>query len=468
MKKNILQKLMLLCLITCLAISGCSRLPENEDKKMEAADEKGYRAPEWTKDAVIYEVNLRQYTQEGTFAAFEEHLDELKEMGINTLWFMPIHPISETNRVGTLGSYYSVSNYREVNPEFGTKEDFAALVESAHNKGFRVMMDWVANHTGWDNPWITEHPDWFTHDSTGNIISPEGMGWDDVADLDYSNSDMMKEMLECMKYWVEEFDIDGYRCDYAPGVPRTFWETARVKLDEIKPVYLMEEDLDWLAKGNLDHAFDTNYNSKVYDVLWQIARDNKNADKLRLYMPQMPEGTFPMNYLDTHDINAYDRTIMEAFGKEAMPSMFSVVFTLPGVPMIYSGDEIGYDKMIAFMDKDPIDWESSDVSYRDLIGRLSTIKSENEALFAGSYGGEIEIIKNENKNILTYKRTKGDNTVVCVFNLSKRVQEADLSEVITGSESVLLHGTGEEYETTAKTPTKQASLEPWEFYLMVE
>lgn len=183
--------------------------------------------PEWTKDAVIYEVNVRQYTEEGTFQAFSDHLQELRDMGITTLWFMPIHPISETKRSGVLGSYYSITDYCAVNPEFGTAEDFGALVEKAHDMDFHVMLDWVANHTGWDCAWITEHPDWYTLDEQGSIISPEGMGWPDVADLNYDNSEMRAEMIRCMKYWVEEYDIDGFRCDFAGGVPLDFWEEAR-------------------------------------------------------------------------------------------------------------------------------------------------------------------------------------------------------------------------------------------------
>ena len=208
-------------------ISGCSRIPGNTIRRigimvgvilMLLFMIPGCRAIKetkdisWTKDAVIYEVNIRQYTQEGTFDAFSEHLQEIKDMGINTLWFMPIHPISETNRSGKLGSYYSITDYREVNPEFGTKEDFKELVDQAHQMGFHVMMDWVANHTGWDCTWIEEHPDWYTQDQEGNVISPEGMGWPDVADLNYDNKDMRKEMIASMKYWVKEYEIGRASC----------------------------------------------------------------------------------------------------------------------------------------------------------------------------------------------------------------------------------------------------------------
>lgn len=199
MRHLIEKRILAALLISVMLITGCADA---------SVAEKNLGDPvEWEKDAVIYEVNVRQYTPEGTFAAFSDRLQTLKDMGINTLWFMPIHPISLTKRSGRLGSYYSVTDYRAVNSEFGTAEDFHALVEKAHSMGFHVMLDWVANHTGWDCSWIKDHPDWYTQDETGRIISPAGMGWPDVADLYYDNMEMQAEMIACMKYWVEEYDM---------------------------------------------------------------------------------------------------------------------------------------------------------------------------------------------------------------------------------------------------------------------
>ena len=446
-------------LVATVVCTGCS------SAKAEAVPTET-KAPEWTKTAVLYEVNLRQYTKSGTINEFSEHLETLKDMGINTLWFMPIHPISVTNRSGKLGSYYSVSDYRDVNPEFGTKEDFKALVDKAHDMGFHVMLDWVANHTGWDNAWITEHPDWYTQ-KDGKIISPEGMGWPDVADLNYDNADMRKEMIECMKYWVEEYDVDGFRCDYAAGVPEDFWREARIELDKVKDIYMLEEDLGGVAAANLEYGFDSNYATKVYETLLAVAKDSKSADKIKLYMPSADNNTFPMFYLDNHDVNSWDRTIDEAFSEEILPSMYSLIFTLPGVPMIYTGDEIAYDRNIAFMEKDTIDWNRTGRDYRNLIKELSYLKTEHKALGSDNTGEGFEILDLGNRNIFAYKRVIKGDEVICIFNLSKREQkDIDLSCVLTGKAEVLLGGAGAEYGTGIELPEELHTFAPWEFYII--
>ncbi|MBQ7657994.1 MAG: hypothetical protein IJS16_03335 [Butyrivibrio sp.] len=446
-------------LVATVVCTGCS------SAKAEAVPTES-RAPEWTRTAVLYEVNLRQYTKSGTINEFAEHLETLKDMGINTLWFMPIHPISVTNRSGKLGSYYSVSDYRDVNPEFGTKEDFKALVDKAHDMGFHVMLDWVANHTGWDNAWITEHPDWYTQ-KDGKIISPEGMGWPDVADLNYDNADMRKEMIECMKYWVEEYDVDGFRCDYAAGVPEDFWREARIELDKVKDIYMLEEDLGGVAAANLEYGFDSNYATKVYETLLAVAKDSKSADKIKLYMPSADNNTFPMFYLDNHDVNSWDRTIDEAFPEEILPSMYSLIFTLPGIPMIYSGDEIAYDKNIAFMEKDTIDWNRTGRDYRNLIKELSLLKTEHKALGSDNTGEGFVILDLGNKNIFAYKRVIKGDEVICIFNLSKREQkDIDLGSALTGKEEVLFSGAEAEYGTGGELPGQLHTFAPWEFYII--
>ncbi|MBP3783153.1 MAG: hypothetical protein J6I68_07910 [Butyrivibrio sp.] len=424
------------------------------------------KAPEWVESAVIYEVNLRQYTPSGTINEFSQHLKELKDMGVNTLWFMPIHPISITNRSGKLGSYYSVDDYRDVNPEFGTREDFKELVNKAHKMGFHVILDWVANHTGWDNAWITEHPDWYTQ-KDGKIISPEGMGWPDVADLNYDNPDMRKEMIDSMKYWLTEFDVDGFRCDYAPGVPADFWYEARYELSKVKDIYMLEEDLAGQAKDNLEYAFDSNYAAKVYETLMAVGKDAKTADRIKLYIPSSENNTFPMYYLDNHDVNSYDRTIAEAFSPEVLPSMYSVIFTLPGVPLIYSGDEIAYDKSIAFMEKDTIDWNRTGRDYRDLIKALSELKSSHPALCSDNTGEGFEIIDTGNKNIFAYKRIAKGDEVICIFNLSKRQQEGvDLSSIFPDKGEVLFCGVSDSYGIGGELPGDTHTFEPWEFYII--
>ena len=423
-------------------------------------------APDWVRDAVLYEVNLRQYTEEGSFEAFSEHLEELWDMGINTLWFMPIHPISETNRLGSLGSYYSVSDYRDVNPEFGTLADFGAMMDQAKGMGFHVILDWVANHTGWDNAWITEHPDWYTQ-KEGKIISPEGTGWNDVADLNYEVEAMRQEMIDCMRFWVSEYDIDGFRCDYAIGVPVDFWAEARQELEKIKPVFFLEEDLPGQNRKLLEEAFDCNYSCKYYETLIQVAHNNKTADKLKMYRLSLPEGDFPMYYLDNHDVNSYDRTIVEAFPQESLPAMWTHIFTMPGMPMLYTGDQISYNHKMAFMEKDSVDWGEVSWDASPLIRELSRIRRENPALYTGREGGSFEELPLGNKKLLAYQRASEDRQILCVFNLSADIiEDVDLSSCLTGTETVLLSGAEGAFQTGGDLPEQNHTFLPWAFMIL--
>lgn len=486
--KSILSAL----LVISLLLAGCTAIPHSTKPSIQtvthAATETesttaiatettpaaAVRYPiKWAQDAVIYEVNVRQYSEEGTFDAFAQNLQTLKDMGINTLWFMPIHPISETRRSGTLGSYYSITDYREINPEFGTKEDFKHLVDQAHEMGFKVMLDWVANHTGWDCPWIQAHPDWYTHDKNGNITDPVGMGWPDVADLNYASMDMQQEMISCMKYWVEEFDIDGFRCDYAGGVPTDFWETARAELEQVKPLLMLAEDNS--TPQLLKYAFDMNYNWKLYDVLRSVALGTKRANTIQFALPQnYPDGTYCLNFLNNHDKNSWERTIEDAFPGDRLAAMFALIYTLPGTPLVYTGDEIGLDHKIAFMEKDAVDWSSTDISYRELLAQLSAIRSQNSALYSGNYGGDFEYIDLGNPCVFAFTRTTDDNTVKCVLNLFNEEVTVNTSPLLNGSETVLLHGCGADLLDTGShalseiSLTGEVTLNPWEFWIIAE
>lgn len=447
------MKKILMVMCAALLLTGCAKKNPVE-------------VSEWTKSSPIYEVNVRQYTAEGTFDAFALHLDEIKDMGIDIIWLMPVHPISETKRSGKLGSYYSITDYKEINPEFGNKEDFKELVDLAHEKGMYVMMDWVANHTGWDSPWISEHPDWYTQNSSGQIISPENMGWPDVADLNYDNTEMRKEMIECMKYWVKEFDIDGFRCDFANGVPTDFWEEARTEIETVKPVYMLAED--GKTTSLLENAFDFNYNWGLYDTMVQVAHDNKSPSKLKLYIPNnYPEGTYTLNFLDNHDKNSYEGTIVENFGEEAIPAFFAYIYTIPGVPLVYTGDEIGLDHAIAFMEKDTVNWDRGTADYREFLAKLAQIRKDNPALYAGELGGEIEYLDCENGNLVAFTRKVENNQITCVINLSKREIEIDGEKLLENAGAldgkVLLHGPD---DTKSNEFSKNMTISPWEFWII--
>ncbi len=381
------------------------------------------RYPDWVKSAVIYEVNTRQFTPEGTFKAFETHLPRLKDLGVDILWFMPIHPIGLEKRkvpegmTTSLGSYYSVQDYQAVNPEFGTEADFKAVVVKAHELGMKVILDWVANHTAWDNPWIKEHPDWYMQDSLGNILS--AFDWTDVAKLNYANQDMRKAMIASMKYWIEKCDIDGFRCDVAGEVPADFWNEARAELEKVKPVFMLAENED---KPELyTKAFDAAYNwSMCNDAMVKIAKGTGDVQSL-IRMQQkadsvMPKDAFKMNFITNHDENSWNGTVTEKFG--AGQNAFAVLtYVLPGMPLIYSGQEAGLNHRLQFFIKDSIDWKYQDLS--PFYKTLNTLKHENEALWNPPYGGTFTPLENTMPaSVLSFMREKGKHRVVVIVNLS--------------------------------------------------
>jgi glycosidase len=417
----------------------------------------GSPIPDWSKNSVMYEVNVRQYTKEGTFKAFEAHLPRLKELGVDILWFMPIHPISKKNRIGTLGSYYAVQDYKAINPEFGTSEDFKALVEKAHEMGFKVLIDWVGNHTGWDNAW-TSHPEWYTTNSEGNIVIPPGTNWQDVADLNYGNADMQAAMMDAMKYWVKEFDIDGYRADYASGVPTAFWESARGELEKIKPVYMLAED-DTQIKL-LRHAFNSNYGWELYNLMNGIAKGLRDAEQVKLYAARMekqyPEGTYPLQFTSNHDENSWTGTEYERLG-EAVKAMAALSFTVPGMPLIYSGQEAGLNKRLQFFDKDEISWD--DLTMQPFYQELIRLKHDNPALWNGKAGGVFNSIEADDTHILVFERKKDDNTVIVVMNLSA----ASVKGTIKAGTSAGTYKTFPSQTTIDLKEEQSIVLGPWEY-----
>ena len=381
--------------------------------------------PEWSKNSVLYEVNIRQYTPEGTFKAFEAHLPRLKELGVDILWIMPIHPISVKNRKGSLGSYYSVKDYKAINPEFGNLDDFKSLVNKAHELGFKVIIDWVANHTGWDNNWITEHKDWYTQDSLGNVIPPNP-DWKDIADLNFDSKAMRHAMIDAMKYWVKEANIDGFRCDVAWGVPQDFWEAATASLDSIKPVYMLAEDED--HPDFLKKAFVSNYTWKLHHLMNEVAQEKKSAADIQKYytdsVSKYAAGSFPMQFITNHDENSWAGSEYERMG-ETVKTFATLTFTLEGIPLIYSGQEAGLKKRLLFFEKDTINWKNMEMLsfYQSLI----KLKHNNEALWNGTSGGASKFLTtNAPTKVLAFVREKGKNQVVSVFNFSAEPVEFTL------------------------------------------
>ncbi|MDV6011689.1 alpha-amylase [Haloechinothrix sp. LS1_15] len=400
-----------------LAPAGSLGAPDSDSPALERSRANDHQVRAWSKDAVIYEVNVRQYTEEGTFEAFAEHLPRLEELGVDILWFMPIHPIGEENRKGTLGSYYSVRDYRGVNPEFGTKEDFGDLVEQAKDRGFKVMMDFVPNHTAWDHPWVAENPDWYMQDEAGEIVHPPGTDWTDVAQVDWDNRELRAALIDAMRYWVREFDIDGYRVDFVGGVPDDFSRQARKALDRIKPVFMLAEDEQ--KTHLLKRDYHANYAWWLFHTMTQVAGGEASAGDVREYVDWMqdtyPKGGYPMTFTSNHDENSWNGTTRELFG-EAEHTMAVLTFALPGMPLIYSGQEAGLDHRLEFFEKDEISWD--DLSMQDFYEQLVDLKKGNEALWNGIDGGPAEFLPASDPDTLAFQREKGDNRVVVVMNLS--------------------------------------------------
>lgn len=381
--------------------------------------------PEWSKNANIYEVNIRQYSKEGTFNAFTKDLPRLKEMGVDILWLMPVHPIGEINRKGTLGSYYSVLDYKGVNPKFGTEADFQKLVDEAHALGMKVIIDWVANHTAWGHPW-TKNRDWFELDESGEFTPPHGTDWTDVIQLDYENDDMREAMIDALEYWVREFNIDGYRCDVASFVPTEFWNEARRRLDKIKPVFMLAE-----AEVPEHHeiAFDMSYAWEYSHIIRDIAKGNKTLAALdTLFEKEMrnyPESAYRMYFTSNHDENSWAGTDPELYG--ANFENFAVLSaTVHGMPLIYNGQESGLDKRLEFFEKDEIEWK--DYKYQDFYTSLLTLKKENVALWNGEFGGGLEIFNLPDAMMYGYKREKGDNQVFVFINFDDAPKQLNFSE----------------------------------------
>ena len=419
----------------------------------------------WLDTCVLYEVNIRQFTEEGTFAAFEKHLDRLKSMGVNTLWLMPIHPISEEERKGTLGSYYAVKDYMDVNPEFGTMDDFKHLLGKAHDMGFKVILDWVANHTGRDNNWIEEHPDWFARTKSGEIESP--YDWTDTAQLDYENYEMRAEMIKCMQFWVEDIGVDGFRCDHAIGVPATFWNAAVYKLKSINSEIMMLAETS-AAPSLTAYAFDCCYNDLLYGQACMV-RGGVGTSTISqgiVVSDKYSEGSFPMNYLDNHDKNSYEGTIVEKFA-DAYPALLALTFMSPGLPLIYTSNEQGYDHEIEFFEKDTGKWDE-EPKYADLIAALSAVKAGNKAL--ASTNRDVEFTEADNSNCFVFTRKSGDNTVIYVGNLLyEKISDVSFD---LGAENVTCvmsyDGTKLNTEPSSMTTSdfEHRDYVPYEFYIL--
>ncbi|WP_106791188.1 alpha-amylase family glycosyl hydrolase [Aquimarina sp. Aq78] len=370
-------------------------------------------------NAVIYEANIRQYSEEGTFKAFTKDIPVLKKLGVKVVWIMPIYPISTTKSKGSLGSYYAVSDYTKVNPEFGTIEDFRALVKTAHDNGIYVILDWVANHTGWDHVWLKEHPEYYTKDKNGAITHTEGTDWTDVADLNYDNQEMREQMKNDMLYWLKEEGVDGFRCDVAGMVPVDFWDKTVAEFKKIKPVFMLAEG--WEPEL-LENAFDMGYGWDTHHKMNDIAQGKANVTEWDKRMAQIDtmyaKDDILMNFTSNHDENSWNGTVDERMG-DAKEMLAALTYLAPGMPLIYSGQEYDMDKRLLFFEKDTIIKKQG--RFFPLYEKLGALKNTNPALHGGKNAASYTRIKtSDDTNVLAFQREKEGNKVIFIANMTKQ------------------------------------------------
>lgn len=476
MKKTIVTALAVLTLFSC----------KNETEKTaeNSKTEIAKFSPEVEESAVIYEVNIRQYSPEGTFNTFTKDIPKLKELGVKIIWVMPIFPISQTKRKATggdnskfasempkeeqhkyLGSYYAVSDFKKVNPEFGTIEDFRNLVKTAHDNGMYVILDWVPNHTGWDHVWIKEHPEFYTKNAKGEIIDPinpetgKSWGWSDVADLNYDNKELRKEMTSDMLHWIKNENIDGFRCDVAGNVPLDFWQQAIPQLRREKNIFMLAEA--WEPELLKDGLFDMAYGWEAHHTMNRIAQGKNTVKEWDSYIQKVNKdyeaNDILMNFIDNHDENSWNGTVKSRLGK-AEEAITALSYVMPGMPLIYSGNEYGLEHSLKFFEKDSI--PKTKGKQWNLRAKLGKLKSENSALNGGKNKATYKRIPTSNDNqILIFEREKNGEKVIYLANLSNQVVSASLP--ISGEFTDYI--TGKKVVFDVKLSTQ---LQPWQYYIL--
>ena len=410
--------------------------------------------------SVIYEVNVRQFSKEGTFAEVQKALPRLKAMGVDILWLMPIHPIGVKNRKGTLGSYYAVRDYKGINPEFGNLTDFKNLVDEAHLQGMRLIIDWVANHSSPDNVWLDQgHKDWYTLDSAGNVQPTLGTDWWDVADLNYENQEMRKEMIASMKYWVQECNIDGFRCDVAGWVPMDFWVQARKELETVKPLFMLAE-----SEGADQHqAFDMTYGWEFHHIMNKIAQGKAEPSEILAYNEkdkEYPKNAIRMYFTSNHDENSWNGTEMERMG-DARFVMAVLSYAMNGMPLIYNGQETSLNRRLLFFEKDQITWDKMDMV--SFYSTLNALKHRNYLLSADRYEAyeKIELL-NGGKVIAISRLSNSFPGAELVFYLNLSSEK----QTVTGPSDSQAQWTNVFTGKRIKQANDPFKLAPWGYMVM--
>jgi glycosidase len=403
-----------------------------------------------TANAVVYEVNIRSMSDSGNFNGVISKLDHIRSLGTNVIWLMPIHPVGIERSVGGLGSPYAVRNYLEVNPEFGSLATFRRLVEEAHNRNMAVVLDWVANHTSWDNPWILNR-DWYSQDATGNIIIPPGTNWNDVAELNFDNGSMRNAMINAMKYWVLQANVDGFRCDAADMVPADFWSQAINSLRGIRgrKLFLFAEGAraDHFASG-FSMTYGWNYFSNLKEVFANGRSANTAFTVHQSEMAAVPSGCALLRFTTNHDESAWDMSPVTAFGgSQAALAAFVATLGAGATPLIYTGQETARSQKTAFFTRDPINW-SANTAYQDLYRKLMATYS-NSAAFRSSTFENFS-----NADMVLFRKTAGTETLLVAVNVRNAVRSIALpaslkNKTYTNTQTDATENLGENLELPA-------------------
>ena len=406
------RRLLVPLVLLALAVAACA--PDPEPSAPAASADRAPERPRWVENAVIYEVFVRSFTPEGTFRAMIPRLGELKALGVTTLWLMPIHPVGEANRKGRLGSPYAVRDYRGIDPAYGTAEDFQALVDAVHDREMTLILDFVANHTAWDHPWVAAHPEFYTRGPDGAVpVAPEGTDWTDVADLDYANAALRDSMAAAMAYWVETFGVDGFRCDVAALVPADFWQAAIPRLRALKPVMMLAEaEEPWLHEA----GFDLTYGWNTYNAL-KAVWGGQPADSLYAALAReegaYPPGALRLRFITNHDETSWDAAAVRRYGGvDGTRAAMTVAATIPGVPLVYNGQEVASPRRLNLFENEEIDWKANP-ELREFYRGLLALTTSSRALRRGSF----EPIAHEaDADVLLYAREHETERVVVAVN----------------------------------------------------
>jgi cyclomaltodextrinase / maltogenic alpha-amylase / neopullulanase len=446
-------------LLVFLVVAALVAIPPGRAADAGNAQPAARQSPDWLRDAVIYEVFPRAFSPQGNFKGVTAQLDRLKELGVSVIWLMPIHPLGKLKAKGTLGSPYAVRDYDAINPDYGTADDLKQLVDAAHRRDMKVFIDIVANHTAWDSMLIEQHPDWFRHDGAGRIVPPNP-DWVDVAQLDYSNPALRQYMSAMLVRWLRDYRLDGFRCDYAIGVPRDFWESLRPQLDRVRPGLAFMAEADEPAL--LARAFDIDYAWGFYHAMSAALSGRAPAASVREVWERAearyPRGALRLRFSDNHD----QLRATGQFGLPAALAASAVMFTLDGVPLLYNGMEVGdttESTAPALFERAPIAWEMAErrTQVTPYYQALAALRRAHPAFTRGA----VRWLRNgDEQRVLSYERAGAGETLVVVVNLSSQ-NYAGTVEIAAGEYREITPGSRAPAPASATLPA--VSLAAWEF-----